>query len=63
MSDFLEIDFVDIESRKSGDAVPLRYELAGKKTIHVVDGGFQDSGIRSWTTFASIMASPRTSTG
>ena len=44
MSDFFEIDFLDIESAKSGDAIPLRYEIAGKITIHVVDGGFQDSG-------------------
>ena len=44
MSDFFEIDFLDIESAKSGDAIPLRYEIAGKTTIHVVDGGFQDSG-------------------
>ena len=44
MSDFFEIDFLDIESAKSGDAIPLRYEMAGKTTIHVVDAGFQDSG-------------------
>ena len=44
MSDFFEIDFLDIGSAKSGDAIPLRYEVAGKTTIHVVDGGFQDSG-------------------
>ena len=44
MSDFFEIDFLDIESAKSGDAIPLRYEIEGEATIHVVDGGFQDSG-------------------
>lgn len=44
MSDFFEIDFLDIGTAKSGDAIPLRYKIAGKTTIHVVDGGFQDSG-------------------
>lgn len=44
MSDFFEIDFLDIESPKSGDAIPLRYQLNGITYIHVVDGGFQACG-------------------
>jgi hypothetical protein len=44
MSDFFEIDFLDIESPKSGDAIPLRFEINGVTYIHVVDGGFQDCG-------------------
>jgi len=44
MADFFEIDFLDIESPKSGDAIPLRYELNGVSWIHVVDGGFQACG-------------------
>ena len=44
MSDFFEIDFLDVESEKSGDAIPLRYQLKGQTFIHVVDGGFQDTG-------------------
>jgi len=44
MSDFFEIDFLDVESGKSGDAIPLRYRLNGVTEIHVVDGGFQDTG-------------------
>jgi len=44
MSDFFEIDFLDIESSKSGDAIPIRYELDGVTRIHVTDGGFQASG-------------------
>ncbi len=44
MSDFFEIDFLDVESSKSGDAIPLRYQLNGEISIHVVDGGFQDTG-------------------
>lgn len=44
MSDFFEIDFLDIESSKSGDAIPLRYQLNNVISIHVVDGGFQDTG-------------------
>src|SRR4051812_4074311 len=41
---FFEIDFLDVETSKSGDAICLRYELAGNKFIHVVDGGYQSTG-------------------
>lgn len=44
MSDFFEIDFLDVESAKSGDAIPLRYRVDNKVCIHVVDGGFQATG-------------------
>jgi len=46
MSDFFEIDFLDIKSKKSGDAIPLRYQLNDISYIHVVDGGFQGTGER-----------------
>lgn len=42
--DFFEIDFLDIGSSKSGDAIPLRYSIGGVKRVYVTDGGFQDSG-------------------
>ena len=44
MSDFFEIDFLNIESEKSGDAIPLRYSIDGVTRVHVTDGGFQDTG-------------------
>lgn len=44
MTDFFEIDFLDVESAKSGDAIPLRYRVNGVEYVHVVDGGFQDTG-------------------
>lgn len=44
MSDYIEIDFLNIESEKSGDAIPLRYSIGGVTRIHVTDGGFQDTG-------------------
>lgn len=44
MADFFEIDFLDVESSKSGDAIAIRYQIAGRTYIHVVDGGFQDTG-------------------
>ena len=44
MPDFFEIDFLDVESQKSGDAIPLRYSVNGTKRIHITDGGFQDTG-------------------
>lgn len=44
MADFYEIDFLDVETDCSGDAIILRYEIGGQQTIHVVDGGFQVTG-------------------
>jgi hypothetical protein len=44
MADYFEIDFLDVESTKSGDAICLRYEINGQTSIHVVDGGFQSTG-------------------
>ena len=44
MSDFFEIDFLNVESKKSGDAIPLQYSTDGITRIHVIDGGFQDTG-------------------
>lgn len=44
MTDYFEIDFMDVESAKSGDAIPLRYCIGEKISIHVVDGGFQATG-------------------
>ncbi|HEX7026047.1 MAG TPA: MBL fold metallo-hydrolase [Gammaproteobacteria bacterium] len=44
MEDFFEIDFLDVKSKKSGDAIPLRYSLNGTTRIHVTDGGFQETG-------------------
>jgi hypothetical protein len=44
MSDFFEIDFVNVDSTKSGDAIPLRYLLNNNSYIHVVDGGYLDTG-------------------
>lgn len=44
MNDFFEIDFLDVESSKSGDAIPLRYRIGEQTRIHVTDGGFQETG-------------------
>jgi beta-lactamase superfamily II metal-dependent hydrolase len=44
MSDYFEIDFLDVEADKSGDAICLRYEINGATSIHVVDAGFQATG-------------------
>ncbi|MCB1462641.1 MAG: competence protein ComEC [Nitratireductor sp.] len=44
MADFFEIDFLGVETKKSGDAIAIRYEQAGATTIHVVDGGYTTSG-------------------
>jgi len=44
MSNFFEIDFLSVEAKKSGDAISLRYQINGDSTIHVVDGGYQETG-------------------
>lgn len=44
MSDFFEIDFLNLDSDKSGDAIALRYRIGGVTRIHVIDGGLQDTG-------------------
>ncbi|MGO7560572.1 ComEC/Rec2 family competence protein [Rhizobium johnstonii] len=46
MADFFEIDFLDVETKKSGDAIALRYEVNGQQYIHVVDGGYLETGKR-----------------
>lgn len=44
MSDFFEIDFLPVGNSKSGDAITMRYEIDGVRQIHVVDGGYQETG-------------------
>ena len=46
MSDdsFLAVDFLPMDGSKSGDAIPLWYRENGVMSIHVVDGGFTDTG-------------------
>jgi len=44
VADFMEIDFLGVETAKSGDAITVRYSVNGKTSIHVVDGGYLDTG-------------------
>ena len=44
MSDYFEIDFLDVDAKESGDAIPLRYSIGNETRIHVTDGGFQKTG-------------------
>lgn len=44
MADFFELDFFDVETDKSGDAIAIRYEDAGRMLVHLVDGGYQVTG-------------------
>lgn len=43
-SDFFEIDFLAVETAKSGDAITIRYSVNDITYVHVVDGGFTDTG-------------------
>ena len=33
-----------VETKKSGDAITIRYQIGGHQYVHVVDGGFQETG-------------------
>ena len=44
MSDYFEIDFLNVEAKESGDAIPLRYKIGYETRIHITDGGFQKTG-------------------
>ena len=44
MADFVEIDFLEAGSRRSGDAITIRHHVAGADRIYVVDGGYVDDG-------------------
>ena len=44
MSDYFEIDFLKVGNGKSGDAIAIRYNTENQTRIHVVDGGFQETG-------------------
>lgn len=44
MSDYYELDFIDVPSNKGGDAITLRYCLNGKTSIHVIDAGYIETG-------------------
>jgi len=44
MSDFFEIDFLKVNSSKSGDAICMRYCINGQTVVHVVDAGYQPTG-------------------
>ena len=44
MNDYYEIDFLNVGSKRSGDAIALRYGVSGQELIHVVDGGYQSTG-------------------
>jgi hypothetical protein len=43
MPDFIEIDFLAVETLKSGDAIPIRSVRDGVQTVYVVDGGYTDT--------------------
>lgn len=58
MTDFFEIDFLDVESKKSGDAIPLRYSINGNQRIHITDGGFQATGDKLVTHINKYYGNP-----
>ena len=44
MGDFFEIDFINVESKNGGDAITIRYQIGESEYIHVIDGGYVETG-------------------
>jgi len=46
MADFYEIDFLDVDSKRSGDAIAVRHSIGDNtaRCIQVIDAGYQDTG-------------------
>ena len=40
MSDYYEIDFRQVHTSKSGDAIAIRYQIGNNWSVHLVDGGY-----------------------
>jgi beta-lactamase superfamily II metal-dependent hydrolase len=40
MADFYEIDFRQVHTSKSGDAIGIRYQIGQNWSVHLVDGGY-----------------------
>jgi beta-lactamase superfamily II metal-dependent hydrolase len=40
MPDFYEIDFRQVHTAKSGDAIAIRYQIGANLYVHLVDGGY-----------------------
>src|SRR5258705_1022508 len=40
MPDFYELDFRQVHTVKSGDAIAIRYQVGSQWTVHLVDGGY-----------------------
>lgn len=59
MNDFFEIDFLDVEAKKSGDAIAARYSVGGTTVIHVTDGGFQGTGEKLVKYINTYYGNPR----
>ena len=44
MTDFVEIDFLEVGNERSGDAITIRHRTDGVDDIYVVDGGYLEDG-------------------
>jgi hypothetical protein len=43
MPDFYEIDFLQVHSARSGDAIAIRYQIGSNWWVHLVDGGYEST--------------------
>lgn len=46
MAESIEVDFLGVETAKSGDAIAVRHIVNGYSSIHVIDGGYLETGDR-----------------
>jgi glyoxylase-like metal-dependent hydrolase (beta-lactamase superfamily II) len=40
LGDYYEVDFRQVHTAKSGDAIAIRYQIGHQWTVHLVDGGY-----------------------
>lgn len=40
MGDYYEVDFRQVHTAKSGDAICIRYQIGNHWSVHLVDGGY-----------------------
>jgi beta-lactamase superfamily II metal-dependent hydrolase len=58
MADYMEVDFHDVETAKSGDAISLRVSVNGVDDVHIVDGGYLACGQMLLDTIAAHYGNP-----
>ncbi|MCD9126019.1 ComEC/Rec2 family competence protein [Luteimonas fraxinea] len=57
MADSIEVYFLGVETKSSGDAITLRHTSNGASAVHVVDGGYLETGQQIYDNLISAYGS------